>query len=276
MQPLRAAKSSVLKAQRERSVRKRVAENKVYGLKDTTMNQANNDDITQLQVQLQQLMEQMENLRAENRRLTELQEARETSVDSGNGGSGGNPPAQQQGQEAPTKESLRDAADTLPKYQGDDPAKPVQEWTRAIGHKITAFRWSQLEGYIAATGALEGSARRWADSHPEINSWNELKERIEQEVSSKTSPAQSTERMSTRRCKKEESAVDFFFEMKALGHQVAMQERDVLRYIIKGVTDDEAKQVMLCSSRTYEELCDRLEFMGNATSPVLPHHQLHL
>ena len=77
--------------------------------------------------QVQQQMEQMEILRAENRRLTELQEARETSVDSGNGGSGGNPPAQQQGQQAPTKVSLRDAADTLPKYQGDDPAKPVQE-----------------------------------------------------------------------------------------------------------------------------------------------------
>ena len=43
-----------------------------------------------------------------------------------------------------------------------------------------------------------------------------------------------------------------------------MQERDVLRYIIKGVTDDEAMEVMLCSSRTYEELRDRLEFMGNA------------
>ena len=70
--------------------------------------------------------------------------------------------------------------------------------------------------------------------------------------------------MSTRRRKKEESAVDFFFEMMALGRQSGMQERDVLRYIIKGVTDDEAKQVMLCSSRTYEELRDRLEFMGNA------------
>ena len=126
-------------------------------------------------------MEQMENLQAENRRLTELQEARETSVDSGNGGSGDNPPAQQQGQEAPTKVSLRDTADNFPKYQGDDPAKPVQEWMRAVGHKITAFRWSQLEGYIAATGALEGSARRWADSHPEINTWNILKERIEHE-----------------------------------------------------------------------------------------------
>ena len=111
-------------------MRKRVAENKAYGFKNTTMNETSNDDITQLQAQVQQLMEQMQNLRAENRRLTE---ARETSVDSGNEGSGGNLPVQQQMQETPTKVSIRDAADTLPKYQGDDPAKPFRSGCGQLG-----------------------------------------------------------------------------------------------------------------------------------------------
>ena len=74
---------------------------------------------------------------------------------------------------------LRDAADTLPKYKGSNPIQPVKEWTRAVALKITAFRWSQLEGYIAAVGALEGMAKRWADSHPEISTWEVLKDRIE-------------------------------------------------------------------------------------------------
>ena len=76
------------------------------------------------------------------------------------------------------------------------------------------------------------------------------------------------EKMSTRRCKKEEAPMNFFFEMKALGHQAAMYERDVLRYIIRRVTDDERQQVMLCAARTYEELSDSLEFMGSSlTAP---------
>ena len=58
-----------------------------------------------------------------------------------------------------------------------------------MAHKITALRWSQLEAYIAAVNALEGIAKRWADSHPEISTWQVLKDRIEQEFSSKTSPA---------------------------------------------------------------------------------------
>ena len=76
------------------------------------------------------------------------------------------------------------------------------------------------------------------------------------------------EKMSTGRRKKEEAPKNFFFEMKALGHQAAMYERDVLRYIIRRVTDDERQQVMLCAARTYEELSDSLEFMGSSlTAP---------
>ena len=72
------------------------------------------------------------------------------------------------------------------------------------------------------------------------------------------------EKMSTRRCKKEEAPMNFFFEMKALGRQAAMHERDVFRYIIREVTDDERQQLMLCAARTYEELHNRLEFMRNS------------
>ena len=62
--------------------------------------------------------------------------------------------------------------------------------------------------------------------------------------------------------------MNFFFEMKALGRQAAMHERDILRYIIRGVTDDERQQVMLCAARTYEDLRDHLKFMGNSlTAP---------
>ena len=65
------------------------------------------------------------------------------------------------------KVSLRDAADTLPKYTGDNPIKPVKEWTRAVAHNITVFRLSQLEGYILPVGALKGIAKRWAYSYPD-------------------------------------------------------------------------------------------------------------
>ena len=45
-----------------------------------------------------------------------------------------------------------------------------------------------------------------------------------------------------------------------------MEERDILRYVVKGITDDENTKLVLCFSRDVEELQDKLEFI--VYSPV--------
>ena len=133
-----------------------------------------------------------------------------------------------------------------------------------MANKITAYGWSQLEGYIAACGALEGPAKKWSETRSDINTWDVLRTSIGEEFRARTSPAQIYEKMASRTRKKDESPIDYFQEMKALGLQAVIEERDVMRYIIKGVTDDESTKVMLCSARTYEELRERLDFMGSS------------
>ena len=62
--------------------------------------------------------------------------------------------------------------------------------------------------------------------------------------------------------------------MKALGRQANMEERDILRYVVKGITDDENTKLVLCSACDFEELQDKLGFIGGSLSaPVSGENQ---
>ena len=63
--------------------------------------------------------------------------------------------------------------------------------------------------------------------------------------------------MAARNRKKEESPADFYQEMKALGRQADMEEKDVIRYTIGGITDDNAAKMMLYSASNFSELRDK-------------------
>ena len=265
-QPSRAAKKD-----NKRVVAKRVGvKNVLSGSRaKKRLNMADGPGSTEAQTRLAELMEQMELLRAENERLREesmshqvetlraenerLRLSRgssETSV--GHGGA------------ATHRVSLRDAEASLPKFRGDDPAKPVAEWVRTMDNKIMAYGWSQLEGYVGASNALEGAAKKWAESCSEVNTWDALKVAIQTEFKARTSKGEIYEIMTARRRKKEESIFDFFQEMKVLGRQADMEEQDVLKYIVRGVTDNEPMRLALYSAETYGDLRKKLNLLSES------------
>ena len=124
---------------------------------------------------------------------------------------------------------------------------------------MRAFGWTQLEGFVAASAALEGPAKRWLESRPELSTWEDVKKVLLEEFDRKTSVARLHELMAARKRKKNESLVDYLQEMKALGREAGMEDKDILRYVIRGVTDDETLKIILSSCRSVEELRDRYE-----------------
>lgn len=65
--------------------------------------------------------------------------------------------------------------------------------------------------------------------------------------------------MASRRRRRDESVVDFVQEMKAIGRQTNMAERDVVGYIVQGMTEDPTVRLIMRTARTYNDLSDRLE-----------------
>ena len=91
----------------------------------------NKDEISAFQARFEQIANELEAIKAENQRLKEQQLAltaprsRESTPATQNS----RPDAQQ------PRILLRDAMESLPKFRGDDPAKPVQKWTRVLENK---------------------------------------------------------------------------------------------------------------------------------------------
>lgn len=155
--------------------------------------------------------------------------------------------------------TLRDAISSLPKFSGKDPTRSVEAWAEAIQRRIVIYGWTPLEGFLAGSSTLEGPAKKWLEGRLEISTWGELRRGLQEEFEKMTSPAKLHGVMANRRRRRDESVVDFVQDMKALGRQGGISERDVVAYIIQGVTTDENVRLSLKSARNFADLSDRLD-----------------
>ena len=87
--------------------------------------------------------------------------------------------------------------------------RPVQAWIKTTDSRMRVFGQTQLEGFVVASAALEGPAKRWLKSRPELSTQEDVKKGLLEEFDQKTSVVRLYELMAARKCKKNESLVDY-------------------------------------------------------------------
>ena len=132
---------------------------------------------------------------------------------------------------------------TLPKFDGEDPARPLAPWLQNLEVMGEIHGWTPLEMVSAAKQCLKGSAEVSALGQYNIRTWEEFQEEIEEEFGETVSVAEAVIAMQKRKKKGSETTREYMQAMRNLGGQVGMAEKDVIRFIAEGLTNDESTEV---------------------------------
>lgn len=157
------------------------------------------------------------------------------------------------------KVSFRDTVDTIPKFKGDDPLYTVGNWIRAVEDSKNIYGWNELETFVAAKKALKGVAKTWFENQEKITSWEIMKNEIEEEFYKETSASAIHSKMAARRRKKDESTESYIQEMRSLGRLGNLSDKDIIQYIKDGVFEDTQARLALSGITKYKDLKDRIE-----------------
>ena len=96
-----------------------------------------------------------------------------------------------------------------------------------------------MDTIFAAKQCLDGAAKTWTLGQYLLRTWDEFRAELEDEFGSIASTANIMLEMQKRRRRYGESANEYIQVMRNLGAQWEMAERDVIRFIAEGLTNDE-------------------------------------
>ena len=94
---------------------------------------------------------------------------------------------------------MKDVIPTLPKFDGEDPARPLAPWLQNLEVMGEIHGWTPLEMVSAAKQCLKGSAEVWALGQYNIRTWEEFREEIEEEFGEAVSVAEAVIAMQKRK-----------------------------------------------------------------------------
>lgn len=146
---------------------------------------------------------------------------------------------------------FKDVQDYLPTFSG---AEDVCAWVVEFETSSQLFKWHELHKLIYAKRVLQGAAKAFVKSIPEVSSWKELKCALVEEFEEKVSSASVHESLRHRKKKTEETFTEYIYAMCAIGKKGHVEEESLCEYIVKGIDDDPLNKACLIAAKTIKEL----------------------
>ncbi|XP_058128665.1 uncharacterized protein LOC131292920 [Anopheles ziemanni] len=146
---------------------------------------------------------------------------------------------------------FKDVQDYLPTFSG---AEDVCAWVVEFETSSQLFEWHELHKLIYAKRVLQGAAKAFVKSIPEVSSWKELKCALVEEFEEKVSSASVHESLRHRKKKTEETFTEYIYAMCAIGKKGHVKEESLCEYIVTGIDDDPLNKACLIAAKTIKEL----------------------
>ena len=126
----------------------------------------------------------------------------------------------------------------LPKFSVQDKARPVRSWLRTIRANGDANCWNERQMIVAAIQCLEGPAKTWSKGLQAARMWAHFPEDIEEEFGDAVSTADIIISLQKTKKRANETLREYLRVMRNLGEQANLEDRDIIRFIAEGLTDD--------------------------------------
>lgn len=150
------------------------------------------------------------------------------------------------------KVGFNDVKDALTPFAGQ--GESIVSWIADYENHCAIFGWPELHKLVYAKRLLEGAARAFARSLPNITSWRDLKAALEEEFEETESSAHVHELLRRRKKLKVESYREYVYAITELGRRGKVEESSLCDYVVRGIDDDPRNKVCLLQAKTLREL----------------------
>lgn len=159
---------------------------------------------------------------------------------------------------------FRDVEESLPQFSGDDHYY-VQKFITAFEESAQVLGWDNKTSFVYAKRLLTGTAKLFLRTISP-RSWNDLKVALLKEFSTRTTSAEIHRKLRVRRKQNDESMRRYILAMQEIASLAAIEEADLVQYIIDGIPDLEQNKLILYNANTVQELKEILPKFERITS----------
>lgn len=156
-----------------------------------------------------------------------------------------------------TQMTFKDIDGSIPKFSGDK-KQNVEKWIAKFEENADVYEWTERAKLVYAKRLMTDTAKRFIELECTPKTWDEMKYDLIAEFKMNASSAQVHKQLMERKKKKDESYLDYSYEMMAIAKQADIDTKSIITYIADGVSGSPVNKAFLYTSNTIKELKQNL------------------
>lgn len=153
--------------------------------------------------------------------------------------------------------SFRDVGKSLNTYSGNGDGYTIKKWVNDIERSARMFKWNELQQLTYGKQLLKGLAKKFVRTI-DVDSWEELKERLIDQFDEKLSDADVHKMMAERKKSAKVGLQEYLISMCEIGKNNSVQDESIMQYVINGIDDEPRNKTMLYGACTMREFRTKL------------------
>ena len=154
--------------------------------------------------------------------------------------------------------TFRDVEDSIRTFDGSS-VYPVDRWIADFEDTSALFNWNEMQKLIFAKRSLKGLAKLFSQSEGVVKDWKTLKDLLKDEFSVRFDSALLHQMLSERKMKKDEKLQEYYLVMKEIAARGTIEEEALIRYVIRGIPDEERDKAILYGAKKLRDFKERLQ-----------------
>lgn len=154
--------------------------------------------------------------------------------------------------------NFRDIEDSLEKFNGNK-NQDIHAWIAEFEEVAKMAGWTPQQKILICRKMMQGTARNFIFAQKCVSSWLGMKKMLIEEFGKKISVAEIHRRLANRTKKKDETYMDYVYEMQRIAKMGDLDDTTICEYICDGVPGDAMNKINLYEAETLKVLKNRLE-----------------
>ncbi|XP_046868504.1 uncharacterized protein LOC124461137 [Drosophila willistoni] len=162
--------------------------------------------------------------------------------------------------------SIKDVIGMLPEFDPIKGAVNSQQFLDKVEQLQIVYEWRDATILFAVQQKLRGVAKDWLDSQRLYQTWSQFKDALLKDFPSVVNISDVYRQMMRRKRKHNETLIEYFYSMMAIGRKGNIDDKSINSYIINGLNQQESTKALLAMNLcTCAELFRSLENMNSSS-----------